>query len=319
MSTVIDTEQELRLELVEVGRRLYERGFIAGTDGNLSVRLGADRMLTTPSGVHKGMLRPEQIVTCDLEGRPVDDRRPSSEIRMHVLVYQARPDVSAAIHAHPVHSVALSLVGVSLAECLLPEPALALGSIPTAPYATPTTEDVPSSIRELLSQRYNALILARHGTLTLGRTLEEAVLRLETVEHTAKITAVARSIGATSALPAEEVERIEAIARDLGIARPDAGCSGCGTCGRPLGDKASMTGSPEPYVPISHHALMRRTPELPAEELERIQRAADEVCPEASLGDSQDYSGCVAAATTHQLVDELTAAVLRRLGHDRVR
>lgn len=317
MSALIDTEQTLRLNLVEVGQRLYKRGFIAGTDGNLSVRLGSEWMLTTPSGVHKGMLSPEQIVKCDLEGNPAGELEPSSEIRMHVLVYRARPDVAAAVHAHPVNSVALSLVGVNLAECLLPEAALALGSIPTAPYATPTTDDVPDSIQELLCQRFNALILARHGTLTLGRTLEEAFIRLETVEHTARITAVARSIGPTYALPPAEVARIETIARAFGIARPSPGCSGCGTCGLPIGegggavgDKESMKGSAEPYVPLVQQSIMRRTPELPPEELERIQLVAQGLCSEMVSGDD---------GSAQQLIGELTEAVLRRLGHDRVR
>ncbi len=237
------SEERTRIELVETGRRLYERGFISGTDGNLSVKLGGDMMLTTPSGAHKGTMRPEQIVKCDLSGRSLEEgRKPSSEIRMHVLVYEARPDVAAAVHAHPVHAVALSLVGVSLAECLLPEPALALGPIPTAPYATPTTEDVPESIRELLANRFNALVLARHGTLTLGRTLEEAYVRLETLEHSARITAVARTMGATSPLPAAEVERIERIARDFGIARPAPLCSQCGVCGQPSGGGGGAIG-----------------------------------------------------------------------------
>jgi L-fuculose-phosphate aldolase len=245
-----EQERALRDELVQLGRRMYERGYIAGTDGNLSVRFGDRWILTTPSGVHKGMLKPEQIVKCDLQGRPAgpEGLRPSSEVRMHTLVYQLRPDVLAAIHGHPVHAVALSLVGVSLAECLLPEPTLALGAIPTASYATPTTEDVPESIRELLTQRYNAIVLARHGTLTLGRALEEAYLRLETLEHSAQITATARAIGATSALPPAEVERIEAIARELGIARPAPSCSGCGTCGQPLGQGGgAVTASSEEH------------------------------------------------------------------------
>ncbi len=246
-----DQERELRVEMVELGRRMYERNLIAGTDGNLSVRLGEGWMLTTPSGVHKGMLRPEQIVKCDLEGRLAggdsrDGTRPSSEIRMHVLVYRSRPDVAAAVHAHPIHTVALSLVGITLAECLLPEPALALGPIPTASYATPTTDDVPESIRELLDQRFNALVLARHGTLTLGRTLEEAYLRLETVEHAAHITAAARAIGETSALPAEEVARIEEIARAFGIARPAPACSGCGACGQTPAARGGALASPPP-------------------------------------------------------------------------
>lgn len=237
----MDEEQRLRAELVELGRRAYERGYLSGTDGNLSVRLGADRMITTPSGVGKGTLAPDDLILCDMDGTPVDrsGARPSSEVRMHLLVYRARGDVRAALHAHPAHAVALSLAGISLAECLLPEPALALGPIPTAPYATPTTEDVPASIRDLLPYGYNALVLARHGTLTLGRSLEEAYLRLETLEHTARVTLLARTVGPLEPLPRAEVDRIESIARALGIARPDESCGACGACGQPEGSRAA--------------------------------------------------------------------------------
>lgn len=273
-----DEERHLREELVELGRRMYERSYIAGTDGNLSVRLGDRWILTTPSGVHKGLMQPDQIVKVDLQGRPAgaEGRRPSSEIRMHTLVYQLRPDVLAAIHGHPIHAVALSLVGVSLAECLLPEPTLALGAIPTATYATPTTEDVPDSIRELVAQRYNAIVLARHGTLTLGRTLEEAYLRLETLEHSAQITATARAIGSTSALPPAEVARIESIAREFGIARPAASCNACGTCGQPVGQGGGA-----------------------------VSETGGQFSAEPGAGASE-------------VIDEITRQVLRRLGHDRV-
>jgi L-fuculose-phosphate aldolase len=280
-----DQERALRQELVEVGRRLAQKEFVPGTDGNLSVRLGAEWLLTTPSGVGKGALRPDQIVKCDLDGNPVGELRPSSEIRMHVLVYRSRPDVAAAVHAHPAHAVALSLAGVSLAECLLPEPTLALGAIPTAPYATPTTEDVPESIRELLARRFNALILARHGTLTLGRTLDEAVVRLETLEHTARITAIARSVGGGSLqpLPATEVQRIEGIARALGIARPSASCSLCGTCGA------------------------KRSP----------QRLSSDSSPRP-LSRGESGAGGGVRGDDAALVDTLVETVLRRLGHGRV-
>ncbi len=259
MSTSIEEQERLlRAELVRIGERLYDRGFISGTDGNISVRLGSGAMLTTPSGVHKGTMRPEQIVKCDLEGHPLaGSGKPSSEIRMHVLVYRLRPDVSAAVHAHPIHAVALSLVGVSLAECVLPEPVLALGPIPTASYATPTTEDVPASIRDLLSCEYNALVLARHGTLTLGRSLEEAYVRLETLEHSARITAAARAIGRPTPLPAVEVSRIEQIARELGIARPSAQCSNCGTCGQPPEARGGALAS-EDLIQELAQAVLRR-------------------------------------------------------------
>jgi L-fuculose-phosphate aldolase len=303
-----DQERALRQELVEVGRRLAEKDLVPGTDGNLSVRLGSEWLLTTPSGVSKGALHPDQIVKCDLDGNPVGELKPSSEIRMHVLVYRARPDVAAAVHAHPAHAVALSLAGVSLAECLLPEPTLALGAIPTAPYATPTTEDVPESIRELLTRRFNALILARHGTLTLGRTLDEAVVRLETLEHTARITAIARSVGGASLqpLPASEVERIEGIARALGIARPSTSCSLCGTCGSKPHPPARS--QPQPATPSPASRPHPPTPS-PAPRRRGEEEARGDVTPLRGAGEGPEGEALVAT---------LVETVLRRLGHDRV-
>lgn len=229
------SEDTLRAEIVEICRRLHGAGLVAGCDGNVSARLGAKALLTTPSGVPKGLLRPEDLVKTDLTGKPlgIARRKPSSELRLHLLAYRLRPEIGAAVHAHPAHAVALSLAGVSLAGCLLPETVLSLGCIPTAPYATPTTEEVPESVRHLLG-RANAVILARHGTLTLGIDLQQAWLRLESLEHAARITALARAIGPVEPLGAAEQARLESLARELGITNlPSTCCTRCGTCGSP--------------------------------------------------------------------------------------
>ena len=186
---------------------------------------------------------------------------PSSELRMHLLVYRVRPDVAAAVHAHPVHAVALSLVGVSLAGCLLPETVLSLGSVPTAGYATPTTEEVPESLRHLL-EKSNAIVLARHGTLTLGADLTQAYNRLESLEHTAHITAVARAIGPVSVLSQQERQRLEDAARALGIETENLVCSGCETCGSPDPDAHAST---EADPDASRSAAARSPDDLPVE------------------------------------------------------
>lgn len=233
---------------METGRRLYERGYIAGGDGNLSVRLGARTVLTTPTGAHKGHLRPHELVKTDLGGRTLGRGRPSSELQLHLLVYDLRPDVGAAIHAHPVHAVALSLVGASLDDWILPETVLTLGSVPTATYATPGTEELPASVRPALA-RSNAMILARHGSLTLGATLHEAFCRLENLEHTARIVAAARAIGPVQSLPPEQRTRLASIAAQLGLV--------------PLAGRLQPDGAPPPVQPDG-------TPSIAPDMVERV-------------------------------------------------
>jgi L-fuculose-phosphate aldolase len=225
-----EEEAEGRRAIVRVCRRMYERGFIAGTDGNVSLRLADGRLLITPSGVHKGDLVEADLVVVDGEGRLLEgDRRPSSEILMHLLCYQVRADVHAVVHAHPVHAVALAMAGVSLANCILPESCLSLGFILTAPYTTPGTEEVPRALRDLVAKA-NAVLLDRHGSLTVGPTLTVAYNRLESVEHTARITHAARCLGEVRPLSERHVEQLREVARKYGWAEIPRGCDECNAC-----------------------------------------------------------------------------------------
>jgi L-fuculose-phosphate aldolase len=241
-----ETETEARRQIVRVCRRMYERGLIAGTDGNVSVRLDDERLLITPSGLHKGELAEEDLVVTDREGNLVfpqrrprrEDpnsssgrgrRRPSSEILMHLLCYDLRQDVQAVVHAHPVHAVALAMAGVSLANCILPESCLSLGFILTAPYSTPGTDEVPRALRDLIA-RADAVLLDRHGSLTVGPTLEVAFNRLESVEHTARITHAARCLGEVRPLSERQVERLREVAARYGWATIPRGCGECNAC-----------------------------------------------------------------------------------------
>jgi len=225
-----EEEAEGRRQIVKVCHRMYERGLIAGTDGNVSVRLTGGRILITPSGVHKGDLQQQDLVITDRQGQPVGGkRRPSSEILMHLLCYQVREDVGAVVHAHPVNAVALALAGVSLANCVLPESCLSLGFILTAPYTTPGTEEVPRALRDLVT-RADAVLLDRHGSLTVGPNLTVAYNRLESVEHTARITLAARTLGPVSPLGERQVEQLRQVARKYGWADIPHGCEECNAC-----------------------------------------------------------------------------------------
>jgi len=226
------SESEYRQQMVDTGQKMYQRGLVAATDGNISVRLDGERLLITPSGVCLGEMRPENQVVVDRQGRPADaEQRPSSELPMHLEVYRQRPDVGAVIHAHPPLATAFTVAGISLAQCVIPEVVLTMGTIPTTHYATPSTEKGREAVRELI-RTHDALILDRHGTLTVGPDLTGAYHRLEKVEHAAQVTLAARQLGNIRTLPPEEVKRLEAMRSQLGLGENVATCSQCGTCGR---------------------------------------------------------------------------------------
>jgi L-fuculose-phosphate aldolase len=226
-------EEYLKSEMIEIGRTVYERGYIAATDGNISVRLDNGDILMTPSGVPKGRMRPGQIVRTDPGGQVIGEGKPSSEILMHLAVYQERPDARAVVHAHPPYATAFSIAGVSLAQCVIPEIVVQMGTIPTTPYATPSTRELPDTIREYL-ECSDALILERHGTLTLGETLLSAYHKLEKVEHTAHITLIANQLGGAKTLTPEEVEKLMEVRRQMGLTSRNTlicdKCSMAGTC-----------------------------------------------------------------------------------------
>jgi L-fuculose-phosphate aldolase len=223
-------EAELRRNLVEVCQRMYRQSYIAAGDGNVSAKIDDERVLVTPTGFHKGRITEADLVIVDPEGKLLRGaHKPSSEFLMHALAYRERPDVRAVVHAHPPMTVALALAGVSLAQCLLSETCLVLGAILTAPYSTPTTEEVPRVLQPYVRQA-NAIVMDRHGALTLGRTLDEAYDRLEAMEHASKITQAARAIGPVSPLPAGEVDKLQALARSLGIPRAPDPCTLCNAC-----------------------------------------------------------------------------------------
>jgi L-fuculose-phosphate aldolase len=207
-------EMELRCELVGVCRRLYERGLIAATDGNVSCRAGPDRLLITPGGSAKGELQPCDLLLTDLGGHILmDTGRASSEILMHLAVYEARPDVEAVVHAHPPMLTAFTLARVPFLAEALPEVWLTIGPVAMAPYATPSTAEVAASITPFIGD-HQAVLLERHGSLTLGKNLREAYLRLEKLEHAAHTLFYAQFLGNQSPGPLSQA----ALAKLAGLA-----------------------------------------------------------------------------------------------------
>ena len=209
------TETRLRRDLVEVCRRLHERRLIGAGEGNVSCRLGPDRLLVTPSGASKGHLRPAELAIVDLQGRKIRGRgRPSTELLMHLAAYAARPDVGAVVHAHPLTAVAFTVAGVAPPNDLLPEAVLVLGRIAVSPFATPGTDEVPRSLSPFW-KGHDVVLLERHGALVLGRDLFQALDRMETLERVCEVAARARALGSCEPLPARAVEKVIAAGRAL--------------------------------------------------------------------------------------------------------
>jgi L-fuculose-phosphate aldolase len=218
-------ESSLRADIVEVGRRMYARGYTASNDGNISARLGADRLLMTPKSVCKGFMTPDMMCITDLEGLKLQgDRDPSSEMLMHLEVYRQRPDVHAVVHAHPPIATGFAVAGIPLDRAVLAEVLTTLGSIPIAEYATPSTRELPEAVRKYI-KAHDGMLLANHGALTVGPDLFAAYYKMETIEHFAKISLVARLLGRENLIAREEVERLQELRGTYGIKAPAPICA----------------------------------------------------------------------------------------------
>ena len=217
------SEEQHRRDICLVGRWLYERGHIVAGEGNLSVRLDAERILTTPTCLNKGMMTPSDLVVMDMEGRHVHgDRRISSEAGMHLLFYQMRSDVQAVCHAHPPTATGFAAAGQGLDQALLPEVVVCLGKVPLVRYATPGTSDL-SAVLEPYVPHYDALLLANHGAVTCGPDLLTAFYRMEIVEHFAKISLAARLAGQPQLLSTREVAKLMAARSRYHVTPPPGG------------------------------------------------------------------------------------------------
>jgi len=218
------TIESLRADIVEVGRRMYARGYTASNDGNISVRVGEDRLLMTPKSVCKGFMTPDMMCVTDLAGKKIQgDRDPSSEMLMHLEVYRQRPDVKAVVHAHPPTATGFAVAGIPLDRAVLAEVLTTLGSIPLAEYATPSTAELPEAVRKYI-KAHDAMLLANHGALTVGGDLFSAYYKMETIEHFAKISLVARMLGGENLISREEVMRLQELRGTYGIKAPAPIC-----------------------------------------------------------------------------------------------
>jgi len=275
-------ERKIRESICEIGRRIWQRGFCAGNEGNHSVRVGApedDRYLCTPTGISKGFLEPDDIVVVNGEAEQIEPnvngRKPTSEAKIHMAVYKARPDVTSVIHSHPPHAVAFCLAGVPLPEGIHPEAEVFLGRTIFARYATPSTYDLPNSFLPKLNEETTTILMANHGSISLGKDITEAYYRLEILDNYCKQLILARQLGNVNTLSPQEMTELLKVKEKFGFKDSRLACAaeGCATANndaflagfdiRPQTAKCSCDGG----------AVSHESPGVEASELETMVNA----------------------------------------------
>jgi L-fuculose-phosphate aldolase len=218
-------EDAFRADIVEVGKRMYARGYVASNDGNISIKLDDSTILTTPKSVSKGFMTPDMMVVVDRDGKKIaGNRDASSELLMHLEVYRSRPDVRAVVHAHPPIATGFAVAGIPLDRAVLAEVVTTLGSIPIAEYGTPSTPELPAAVHKYI-KAHDGLLLANHGALTVAGEVFAAYYKMETIEHFARISLVARQLGREHVLSREEVDRLQLLRGRYGITSPAPICA----------------------------------------------------------------------------------------------
>lgn len=213
------TENEIKQQICDIGKRIYDRRMVASNDGNISVRISDNEYLCTPTGVSKGFMTPEYICKIDGEGNVLEANegfRPSSEIKMHLRVYAKRPDVKAVVHAHPIFATSFAIAGIPLTQPIMPEAVIALGEVPIAEYGTPSTEEIPDAVEKYLPY-YDAVLLANHGALSYSDSLLAAYHKMESLEFYAELLFRSRQLGGPKEFTNEQVKRLYEIRRKFGM------------------------------------------------------------------------------------------------------
>jgi L-fuculose-phosphate aldolase len=230
-------ERELRQDIVEIGRLVWQKGWIAANDGNISLRLEGDRVLCTPTAVSKGRMQPEDLIVCDMQGNKLEGTRArTTEIAMHLTVYGLRPDIGGVLHAHPPVATGYAAAGRSLNLALLPEVVIGLGCVPLASYGLPGTPELTEPMLPLIP-KYDALLMGNHGAVCYGEDVWRAYYRMETVEHFARISLVAELLGGANVLPRGEVQKLLESRTRYGVKARVSGEAGCPLAAEELGQE----------------------------------------------------------------------------------
>ena len=260
------TEYEIKKQICEIGKRIYNRGMVASNDGNISVKLNDNEFLCTPTGVSKGFMTPEYICKVDAKGNVLqayEGFKPSSEIKMHMRVYKERPDVNSVVHAHPVYATSFAIAGIPLTEPIMPEAVIALGCVPIAEYGTPSTEEIPDAVSKYLPY-YDAVLLENHGALAFSDSLLNAYHKMESVEFYAELLFKSRQLGGPKVFSEERVQQLYEIRRKFGMKGkhpadlcPNVkdGKSSCHNCGNDGCPSAQVSGNEELIAAITKKVM----------------------------------------------------------------
>ncbi len=236
------SEYEIKKQICDIGKRIYDRGMVAANDGNISVKISDNEFLCTPTGVSKGFMTPEYICKVDADGNVIQANKgfkPSSEIKMHMRVYKERPDVQAVVHAHPIYATSFAIAGIPLTQPIMPEAVIALGCVPIAEYGTPSTHEIPDAVSKYL-QYYDAVLLENHGALAYSDSLLAAYHKMESLEFYAELLFLSKQLGGPQELSKERVEKLYEIRRQFGMKgkhpadvcpNAQAGLPSCHGCG----------------------------------------------------------------------------------------
>ncbi len=248
------SEYEIKKQICDIGKRIYNRGMVAANDGNISVKISDNEFLCTPTGVSKGFMTPDYICKVDAKGNVIqanDGFKPSSEIKMHMRVYKERPDVKSVVHAHPVYATSFAIAGIPLTQPIMPEAVIALGCVPIAEYGTPSTEEIPDAVSKYL-QHFDAVLLENHGALAYSDSLLAAYHKMESVEFYAQLLYQSRMLGGPKELSHDQVQKLYEIRKKFGmkgkhpadicVNKGGVNCHTCGSCQTTVENENSNTG-----------------------------------------------------------------------------
>jgi L-fuculose-phosphate aldolase len=257
---MVKTERELRDDICQIGRLVFQKGWVAANDGNITIRLDADRILATPTGVCKGLMQPDDLIICDLKGNKISGRlERTSEIAMHTTVYGLRPDIKSVVHAHPPVATGFATAGKGLNLALLPEVVIGLGCVPLAAYGLPGTPALTEPMLPLIP-KYDALLMANHGAVCYGTDVFKAYFKMETMEHFARIQLVAELLGGPKVLPRTEVDALLDSRTRYGVKAASAGEPGCPVALEELGTPAAAAcGMPAKPKSSEEHFYVSRS------------------------------------------------------------
>ena len=249
-------EWELKRQICDIGRRMYEKGYVAANDGNISVRMGGGKFLCTPTGVSKGYLKPADIAVVDAHGKQLSGEKPrTSEILLHLQIYAELPEIGAVCHAHPPHATAFAVAGMELPSNILPEVEIFIGQVPLAQYDTPGTQQFAETILPHLRNKANTILLANHGAVACDKDVEHAYFHLETLDMYCQILLLSKEIGQVRQIPGPKIRELLDIKKRLGMDDPRLQALADGA------QAATLSGSDDFFRGFSTRAIPQHTPD----------------------------------------------------------